>query len=239
MRYVYTGDGVTIAVPFLVEGELVVPDDDSVFYTLRDNAGVGMAGLVDVAVPAANGHSTTPIAISGSKNTAAGLFENRTLSVKFTVGGGDYGFETSYRVIAFVPKTASPADVRSFLGLSTTELSDDEIDLTEAYLTLSAQLGGTILADALKAGTVATLTANKALVYQVVADVIPSLQTRILQQEQKDTTRYARVADFDFGAMAIDAASYLGAAVAALSGATPVLPSLVAVGGRTDVVTNA
>jgi hypothetical protein len=189
-------------VQFIVDGEFVVPSSAS--YSVRDNAGAVLAGLSDVAISLGATDTQATITVAADKNTVANglMFENRTVTGKFTHEGNIYPFRYSYRVLPFLNHTVTPDDVRSVLGVLKHEISDDEdIDLTASYYLVQERVGASALTTALAAGDLTTQYANWAIMYRAAMDLVSSLQLRAAVAQGDDNITFERFAKIDWQAL--------------------------------------
>lgn len=237
MQYVFSGDDATITVPLIVDGEYVVPDLNSVFYTLRGNDGSVILGNQAVVTDA----NTTEvhIAIAGAHNTKGLTVENRFLILLFKVNNKQYRISKSYRVVDFIAMTASESDVRDLLGLHGGELPDSSIDLIGAYFSLKADLGGTVLDDALEAGDETAFAANNAIAIKAALEILPSARVRASQRERFDSSETWRFAEIDWDKIERELRDALALEISTITGEEFEPPVLFTLSTRTDPFTGA
>ncbi|WP_454287255.1 hypothetical protein [Rhizobium arsenicireducens] len=188
-----TPAAITIA---FATGDLpVAPDVGSVTYTLRDQAGAIVAGLIDV--PQTTTDTTYEVQIhipSAAHNIGAGRrFERRTLTTKFTVGGAEALVTQAYRVVPELAYSVTSETVRAFIGIEVHEMPDDAIDLLSAYLAVEKVMGTAALGTALVSGTTDELSANTLICMRAVLDVLPSAKQRMAQSEKNGVKEFSRV----------------------------------------------
>lgn len=217
MLYIHTHEPLTLALAFEVDGEFVTPDSGSVRYTVRGHDGQPLAGATDVVVAAPG--TGVSLALPSWIHTRTRPVEKRSVVLTFIHAGQQHTVTRHYRVVDWLPMTASAADVRAYLGLSAAELPDDGVDLVEAYLAVAAAVGGEALAAALQAGTRQELVANRAIVYRAALDLLPALAFRVIASERSDAVAMSRLARLDAAALARDTAALYAEALAALTGA--------------------
>lgn len=197
MRNFPVDQNASITVNFLVDGNLVPADANSVTYTVRNNSG----GILtqDASIPNLAGDTQAILTIPAAQNTIAdGLdFERRFVTLRFTHDGSSYEQQISYRVIPFIPSSATAQDVRNKLGLSSVELSDDDVDLVAAYFELRNKMTAGTLQTALTSGTVNARHAEEAIVISAAIQVLPSLQLRALQAKESDGSAARRFSELD------------------------------------------
>ncbi len=201
MRNFLANQAVTLDVLFEQGVDTVIPDVASVTYTLYDNNGAQVSGAVDVAVTTTSNTTSVPITIASGKNAKVGLFENRTLVVKYKLNGGDRQQQYQYRLIDFVPMTATPDGARSMLGAARNELPDQDIDLYQAYIEVCADVDSTTVNNALVAAGATNFAANRAIICRALLNIVPGIQFRLVQDSKSNTAQITRFAKVDFAAL--------------------------------------
>lgn len=232
------GADITIVVPFLLEGEPFIPEEDSVTYVLRDNdgsvadSGALSPGATDVQVAVTTDAADNALAVDKR-------FEKRTLIVKATANGLPWETRVIYRLSAWLNTTVTPSDVRGYLGAEIPELPDSAIDLWEAYMAVETAVTKTTLDAALVAGTAVERAANKAILARAVLDIIPSLAARLLQSHTDGTIKAER-AKMDLKLLADKARGDLSGAIDTLTNrSVTAYPMLVFATPDVDVITGA
>lgn len=222
----------TLTIDFLVDGEFVVAE--SAEYLLRDHVG---DVLVSGALPP--GGTTTELTTPAEHNTLSigALYQPRYLNVFFRANGRSYRSDLSYRVHAFIPMTAAPADVRAELGLDHSEMPDRDIDLVGAYIGLVTNYAD--LTSKLTAGGWDTILANRAIVLRAALDRAPGLALRagsVLKSEESTFQRQ----EFDVQGLTALLASELDGVLSTLKGVTePSGSSMLLKATPTDAITGA
>ena len=142
---ILAGTAASVLVTFAGPDGTTIPDTGSVTYSLYGQTGASLVTGQALSVPAE--HTSTTVSIPSNLNSIASgkRFEKRTLIVSWLSGGQSYFTTIIYRLRPLTLYTASPEDVRSFFGYREDELRDEEIDLFEAYLSLSAQFDDGVL----------------------------------------------------------------------------------------------
>ena len=234
MNYL-AGTDTTVVVPLSLNGEPVVPDNGEVQWELRGHSGEVVspfstrAGVTD---------SSVAIVISSANVTLAGhLREQRTLRVKGLVDGFPFMMEVPFSITDFLNFGATPKDVRKFIGISDGELSDDEIDLVEAYFDLNDN-DGVNMATALSGTEKSQRAANKALVAQAVLNLLPGLPQLLSKRETDGTSEVERFTP-DFQELEARARGQRDTALDSFRTTTAPEVTLVAVSTRTDPLTGA
>lgn len=235
---VYNAEASSVTVHFIVDGETVVPDVSSVFYTLRDHDGT--TKLVDND-PIVTDLTTTEVHIPvtvGHNTIAADTVENRYVRVNFAVNGKSYYISKRYSISDFIPLTGTPEDVRGALGLRPSEVNDEEVDLIANYFELKNDVGAP-LDTALVATDHTNIAANRAIVLQTALQLLPSLKLRAIQIEQWDVNQQRRYAKIDWEALQLELSGELGDLIGQMTG-TGSTPQLMGVfTTRPDPITGA
>ncbi|MDR3436430.1 hypothetical protein [Telmatospirillum sp.] len=235
---------VTIVAPFLVDSEYVVPDTGSVTYSVRDNTGTLITALTNRALTPATTATEIAVTIPASDNAVTLSTEIRSLIVSYTVNAQPYQFVSAYRLNPWLSIAVTPADVRSKLGLSSTELPDADVNFYDTYYVLDDKLStltatATVvvtMAASLASGTLNAKYANDALIYQAALDLFPSLRARLLHKEGQGTTSYERYSGFDFDGLHDQITDLLEDALTNMTGMTSTYPSMLVVGKRRDII---
>lgn len=241
LSWVIAGSDLTYKVDFFVGGSLVEPDPGSVYLTIRDNAGNGIAPYVHQAQVVTG--TQLDLNIPGLVNTpvVSGTLEARFVIVEFLYQGRPYAVRQTYRLTPFLLFSADEATVRKHLGLMPEELEDFEIDLYQAYYELLTRVPalGTIL----QAGAVSALRANDALAIQAALLIMASLSARYAQKVSSADSEFSRATKFDPDRLIADLMASLDTLVNDLTAVDPTAvntPTLFLVTTRTtDPVTGA
>lgn len=201
------GEAGKLPIKFERGGAPLLPAVGSVFFTVRDHAGVPMSAYSNVAV------TTDPTTFSVSLDIPAGVntiangkfFERRTLSVAYVVGGVSYLDSYSFRIIPFLNHSVTPDAVRGFIGVNDGELENSDIDITAAFMKAGVEVGMEAMATALASGTLKEIKANDLVLMRTVLDVLPSLKQRIAQREEDGVKSFERPKIIDFTALQTEA----------------------------------
>ena len=235
MKYVEADQDASIYIPFKVDGDFVVPDEDSVAYQLYDNAGEPLGDAT--AVAPTSGATVAIITIDADNNSKGDLTTAlRTIVVSFTYNSKPFKYRTSYTLIGFMNHGLSEEDVRASAGLDDGEFPDSDMDIVSAYLRLEQDLGADVLAEALSAGGTTSLAAREAIKYSTILDAIPALRRRVSSRRAADGSSQQK-ADVNFDKLVTEATAKVNQALDAISGATAAVPLLMVVGSRTDILT--
>jgi hypothetical protein len=181
------------------------------------------------------------VSIPGSVNALpnGAKFGYRAILVSYESNGVTYHNTVRYRVHPYLNFHAGPDNVRSYLGVHSSELPDNDIDLVSAFYRLQLEATGIDLASKFSSGTVEAFTANQALVYMAALEVIPSFQLRIAQRQTSDGSSLSRLENLDFKAMEEKARQDLAGALASIKDETQVGSPLMVVTNDTDLFSGA
>lgn len=166
---VFNGKKITIKIPVMNNDNYAeLADDDTIVYSLYNMEGEIIANLEDqeIDVSDLDSRSFIEITIPEEANTIDDSkdFDNRLLIVDYTLNGVDRSERRNYRIIPFVPYTCGANDVRTILGVGSTVIEDDMVDIYSAYLKFKSSLSEPDNADIyLSSGTEKTSIANRAI----------------------------------------------------------------------------
>lgn len=209
--------GLRLDVDLKIGNDFAIPDDGSLTLTVRGEDGAAFAGFDKLLLPdTALNHIAVEIPDTVNTLAAGKDVGTRYVEVAFTVDGKSGMVKVIYRLIKFMPVEVGPEQVRQALGISYEELPDSSVDL---YLTYLVRAIRPSFVTALQSGTVAAMYANQVLVYAEALRLAPSLQARILKQEEKDNALYTRFT-VNFDKLIVDLEAALTAAEAGLDAAT-------------------
>jgi hypothetical protein len=226
---------IAVAVPLLRNGEPFVPDNGQVNWELR-----GQNGAVISPASSLTGIQNTFVTVTIGANLGElgddRTREKRTLVITGLDAGTPFRTQYAYQLTAFVNMTATPADVRTFLGIGENELPDAEIDLLGAYLDLCDRATPAVVDTALAAGDASERAANKAIVAQAVLDLLPSLPTRYAKRETDGTQEHER---FALDLERIEARALVDVERFIETSVTAAAPAVIRFAVRTDPLTGA
>lgn len=238
MTWRLSGQKQAFVLPFKVDGQFVVPDNDSVSVTVRGTDGALLGGPVLMVVDQTQAMVVTPAEMNSLEDGK--MFDTRYIRLDYTVFGQP-NFETlAYRIHNFIPHSVVGDTVRALVGADYEELPDRDIEITGAYFSLLNSYGAT-LTQALTSSGIGQLAANQAIALQAALAVCPSMQARLLKMEKSDTSQNQRH-DIDFQKLEADLRSQLADALTQVTTttggvATPLVPTIFAVTKQTDRVT--
>lgn len=200
---IFEGEELNYPLPFRVDGALVPPDPGTAVCSIYGHDGM--------LLQQTNPTGTHQVILGGlNEITPPREFEKRTVIVSFQYFGVAHRVRSAYRITPSILYSATPEDVRQFIGVTDDELPDAAIDLFHAYTQLRGQLTVAVLNPALVSGTLLELNANEALVMLAVLSVIPSLQQRVKQSEADGLYQFKRQTLKDYTALEAAARARLG-----------------------------
>ena len=233
-RYRIAGEPQIFTFDLTMNGDFVVPDVGTVTYTLRAANGTPLVSASPIITTDTQTQVQVPLV--ASLNTKVGVIEKRSLQLDYQVDGHPQRAVQHYWLIDWPLYSATPADVRAYIGINDAELRDDDIDLNAAYLALKRDLGALDLDAAFQTGDSLALVANNAVVYQAVLTMLPGLQFRVAQKEQDDTQAYTRLKELDFEALRRSTVARLSEAKREILGEQILGPTLFVVANVDDPI---
>lgn len=200
MKSFLSGKDVNLTFRYGNDQTPVIPTQTTVSYTVLDHSGDSISGLEDVPVTTGPADFQSTITIPAVNNTIDLLkdFERRTVLIEFESNGKSFTQTESYRLLSLPKYTATPADVRSFLGVNEEELPDEDVDMYAAYLLAAEDFTPVVLDAALQSGTINEVYANDCIAMQAVFSVIQSLKNRVAQSEKNGIMGFDRPTIKDF-----------------------------------------
>lgn len=210
---VFAGQSYALGIEYIVDGEYVVPSAATL--SLRGLDGTLL--ITDDPLDVSKTHVTYEIDASHNVLGTGNTLEHRFVTVSLTHEGQEHHIPLVYRIEEFVPLVATPADVRSELGLDVSELADQEIDIHEAYHQLKDEYGLPFI-NALTAGSSDSLYANRAVSVRAALNVCSSLTFRAGTKFSSEESRFERQGGFDVDQVAARLASKLAALLEKLTG---------------------
>jgi len=243
MDWRLAGQAQSAILEFMVDGQPVVPDADSIIFTSWDNAGVQIISAPFLQPVDAVPTQMEVVLDSGLNSIASGaLFESRYLRADFTFNTRPYFVTQSYRLHGMIPTTVKPQNVRALVGADVDEIPDVDIDIVGAYIELMSSFGANLQVALIRTDAI-SLAANQAIALQVAVNLCPSLQSRLLKSEKSDNAGFQR-ADMDFLKLEADLRTQLtdklGQIILVLDGTTISSEphTIFAVTKQTDRITN-
>lgn len=195
MIYRLAGQPATLTLDFKVDGEFVVPDESSVFITIRGSDGSVFSGYESTAISSIN-TSTYEVEIADTVQSISEEFEPRWVQVDYKYAGKSYKLSLTYKVHSFIPITVTEKDVRNLFGAEYRELPDEDIDILAQYGYLSEVYGEPF--QTAFSNTAAAHRANQALALGTALELCSQMRSRLLNRERNDTSEFERFTlDFD------------------------------------------
>jgi len=229
-------EDVTLTIEFKVNGDYVIPTEATA--TVRDAEGAPISGLEDISL--AVGSTNAPLVIPAVHNmvTPGNSFETRFVTVGFVHNTRHWRISKSYRISPLLLMTTGPDDVRRELGLDGSELPDEDIDLTSAYLRLEDELGS-IFTEALKSGNSKAISANRAISLRAALDIVDSLPFRVAVKMKAEDSSIDRMKEFDVAMIRLRLGQRLSEMTDHLENFTDTGRTSFVVGTPTDAITGA
>lgn len=218
-----------------------VPVISSVKYTVYGDDGEALPDFVNVSV------STNSVTVASTitltdlvTDPAPDLVCYRTVVVSASKPG-DIPWRAVYRFRFLRPLNLmiDAAQVRSYIGLNSSELPDDDVDLVRGYLEVADLLGIEVLEEKLATVGLDRIKANDLVLLKTVLNLGPSLDLRVAQKEGDGTLSFARFTKIDFTRILAAAAAQFGSLLAELLETTVADPVLLIVSSPADPVTGA
>jgi hypothetical protein len=191
--YLIENEEAIITIDLVFDGQFVTADNSEYSYKVIDNQGNVINEETTVTIPDELPQDKVAIVIEAADNVLNdnSLFEDRYVIVKFLHNGGQVRLRKHLRLIREPYFTASVKDVRNIYGINAGELPDDDLDMTEVYLSMLAALGDSF-SEALKSGGRANFRANRALALQAALGIFSSLRLRVAESEKSGTNTFLR-----------------------------------------------
>ena len=232
-KYVAEDADTVVHIDFIVDGELVTPD--SVTYTVTDSQGNVVQSLEDVDLE--DFTTSAEIALDGNVNTKVLLNEVRYVDVIFIYNDGRYLTQKFYFIRENVRFPLSKDEVRTVLGVTSSEISDEMIDIFSSYQDVKDDLG-TDLDGTLEGGGVEVPHIINATKYKAAINVSDTLELLVFRSEAVDNDKYSRFSGADFDAIRGRLTVKYNEFLRSISGDDPTDTTLFIVSNQTDPVTN-
>lgn len=238
-KYVKSGTDYNYKVLYKVDGNFVTPSSATI--TVQKNDGTVVGSIEDTALTIPVGATSSLFTISGANNTATLNYEVRYVNVEFVYNSKTYYINDFYTLRTSLLLPITKEEVRNFVGMDESELSDEQIDLFSAYDELKADVTEANIDTLLSSGSSLIPSIKTALKAKAAINGLTMIETLLFQSKQADNTLFKRFSDVDFNSMLARLTSQYNAAVSALNGvvegeAVSVTPFLISTG--TDPVTN-
>lgn len=163
-------------------------------------------------------------------------FSNYWVFLSVQDGADVFSFKQAYGVVPFVPLACSEDDVRTTLGVGTSVLSDEMIDLYGAFNKLNADTSGKLL-ESLAENSTSSRVANRAVVLKAAIALCPQLKILVPKSESDVVVSQSRFNDIDFDGLQAKLEDELGQALADVTGEADYSVPTFVIGDLTDIVT--
>ena len=178
-------------------------DDDYVSYSLYDLEGNIVDDIEEeqLDIDSLDSRSFIEITIPEEANVIddGKEFDNRILIVNYTLNQIDRSERKTYRIIPFIPYVCNNDDVRKTLGVASTVVEDDMIDIYAAYLKCKSLLDEPEFFDSyLISGDQKTSIANRAITICAALSFrssLPLLTPKIESDGVTSQTRFTMTVD--------------------------------------------
>lgn len=185
-----------IRVDLIEKGEYITLNStqgDSVMYSLLDSSGNYVNGIVDEIYQFEGEISSLQLFFDENCNTIADEkdMENRFVIVVYTKDDKQTTKRIPYKVIKFVPYTVSETDVFDAIGVSSTILNEDSVDIYSNYLLLKAKIGEKFV-DAIYGDNDLNVKANRALLLQTAISIENSIPLGVPKIESDNVVSETR-----------------------------------------------
>lgn len=203
MRYAYKDEDFSFAIDFKVNGNFVVPDDNTYSYKLRSLKGeVLVEEDIDIVQTSPSYDNRTGEVIATDKAelviparynslSEGSMFNTNIIEISFKYEGKPCLIRDSYRIVNFFYFNANAEDVRNYYGLNSGELPDEAIDLNECYFKCIQKLGS-VFTDCLNSGGLGSIRANRLITLYGVVQVFSSVRLRVNQEENDGSSKFLR-----------------------------------------------
>jgi len=218
----------SILINYKVDGDFIVPTSASYRVLSSDGSVIVSANLLATS-------STELVTIPLAYNGLAGSneYEDRFFEFTFFHDGKPHRKMIPYHLAAFIPLTATPADVRSAIGLDTQELPDNDVDMLKAYFSLRWQNGDSFKT-ALTSGGQQAAAANEAVMLKAALTICDSLEMRALIVVRAEDSQVQRSSKIDFSKIGNRISQRLATALDTATGTNVVIPNLFALSDPED-----
>lgn len=187
-RWHVAGQSLGLYVEFKKDGQFMPPDAGSIKLTIRDSVGVPLSGF-NQAAQADTSNTSVLYTVPYTANMATEP-EARYVQVDYTIGGVPCIWKDVYKLSPFLPIAVVPSDVRNILGVRDKELTDEQVDIYEAYFELLRVVPD--LEAALVAADDRCRLANRAIALKAALIVLPSMPVRAMKEDALNNASQVR-----------------------------------------------
>lgn len=189
--YVFPGKSLNKLIEFQAGGNPVSPELAA--YIVRDIAGEVVPSTNIPLVPDDTSAWIT-VPASAHQLDVDERYRQYRIDVSFTHNGLQFDSYYAYYVVPdlFISHTAE--DVRSLLGLSAADLSDDQVNFYRAYIDLASGEYGTDFLNALNGGDMDLAFAAKQLIYwQTILTLFSTVRMSLYKSVESETSKITRL----------------------------------------------
>lgn len=199
VRYIKVDTACFVSVDLIVDGELVLPDDGLVSVTVYDTDGEGITGHISQPATVPDGRTYAYYEVPSEVNSL-GTDEvgYRFVEFSFAYNERQYTVTEPYELVTRTLFPVRAKDVRNKLGVTLSELPDEDVDIVGVYRKLQRTLTSLDLDSFFSSGGSELTYLMRLLVASAALDILPSLQLRASAQEQVDNTIWQRLSKIDF-----------------------------------------
>jgi len=184
----------------------------AVVYSVLGNDGTPLSGFSSVSITPPADARSIQIIVPGDRNTVATpLFESRTIVWEYPTTTGVQSGRVRYRVEKDIPFAVSAEGVRAKLGVETSEVPDNKIDLLKAYATFQGMYEDGAFTEYETSGDLTSLLITDAIEATAALEVIPWMQLSVAKKESSGTNSYERFGSIEWGALVDSLTSYISA----------------------------
>lgn len=184
-----------------------------VTYSLLGNDGVALVGYDGLTTtPAVSAVSVNITLPAAAHTVATPLFETRTLVWSYNTVDGAVAGRYKYRVEKDIPFSISTDGVRNKLGVLSSDISDNQIDLLKAYSDFLSQYADGSFTAYETSGDRAALVVADAIEATAALTAIPWMQLSVAKKESSGTNTYERFSEIDWELLRASLDKYVQAA---------------------------
>lgn len=233
MNWWTADEDVTLVINYVVDDEFVIPD--SAAATVRGHDGSAIPALTGMVLDVSS--TTTTLSIPGSENSISGsnLSETRYVSLKFVYQGETFHKTIVFKLTPFLPISVGPEDVRRQLGLTSTEMADEDIDVYAAYYSLIQDYSE--VTAALTGTSPLSEAANKAIMLKAAIEATHGLEFRVGIKLKAEDSAFERMAKFNPTEMRVRLAQRMASEINIVLGVSESGTAILVTTTTTDVIT--
>jgi hypothetical protein len=164
-------------------------------YSVYDDDGNIVNGLENEIVTLGVGAVSARIDVPAAANAVSKpIFETRTITWTYPTNSGTVNGSHSYVIQKAIPFPATPEGVRQLLGVTESEIPDENIDLMGAYLAFRRPMTDpdASLAPYVISGDEDSYRITRAIEAMAALEVLPTLQIALAKRFDSGTNSYER-----------------------------------------------